>query len=240
MSASRIPPRIRHDERPLSQRGVRQPTLMDAQQEEWRPVIGYEGHYEISNRGHLRRVKQCRGTQAGRILNGAINPGGYVVVTLGRDNKKHMSMLHRLVAEAFIGPRPDERHEINHKDGNKQNNTVGNLEWVTRSQNNQHAYDIGLRGPRRKGGRLTREQAIFIRTSELSSVELAERFGVSRNLITCVQTGITWNGPDMPPPRAKRPKNPAGAGRHHDRHAAYITSAEIRPRLPEKKRSHAA
>ena len=235
-SPHRVPPRIRHDDRPLSQRGIRQPTLISAEDEEWRPVVGYEGHYEVSDRGQLRRIWQCRGTRAGRISGGTVNKGGYVIVTLSRDNHKEMSMLHRIVAQAFIGPRPDDRHEINHKDGNKRNNAVTNLEWVTRSQNNQHAYDTGLRGPRNKGRRLTREQAIIIRTSTLSTLELAQQFGITRNLVTRVQTGVAWNGPDMPPPRPKRPKNPNGAGRHHDQHISYTRPC----RAKETRRKQAA
>jgi hypothetical protein len=65
----------------------------------------------------------------------------YIRITLSRANKKQMCLIHRLVAIAFI-PNPENKPDINHKDGNKKNNCIENLEWVTRSENTQHSFDI--------------------------------------------------------------------------------------------------
>lgn len=119
--------------------------------EEWRPVVGYEGIYDISSHGRVRRIgKAARtgrgrggGAQIGRVLKPQPN-GGYRQVYLWRDGKQKPRLVHCLVAEAFIGPVPP-GHEVNHCDGNKTHNWIGNLEYLTRSKNLEHAYRTGLR-----------------------------------------------------------------------------------------------
>lgn len=111
---------------------------------EWRPVVGFEGLYEVSSEGHVRRVGPTKGARVGRCLNPTHGGRGpYYFVTLRRNGRSHSPVVHRLVAAAFIGPCPD-GHEVNHKDGTKRNNRVENLEYVTRSQNTKHAHDMGL------------------------------------------------------------------------------------------------
>ena len=115
----------------------------------WKPVKGYETIYMISNKGRIKTVSRYivyrKGTAAvfvkGRILNPVVNKRGYVHIRL--NDKKDYS-IHRLVALAFID-NPDNLPTIDHIDGNKQNNRVDNLEWVTYKENNQRAYDLGLK-----------------------------------------------------------------------------------------------
>ena len=81
--------------------------------------------------------------KTGNALKQRLNRDGYSVVELWKENKKTVYTVHRFVAKAFI-PNPDNRPCVNHKDGNKANNKVENLEWVTYSQNTIHAFELGL------------------------------------------------------------------------------------------------
>jgi hypothetical protein len=115
-----------------------------------------------------------------RILSGSKDKDGYLRVSL--DNKS--LTMHRLVAENFI-PNPKRLPIINHKDGNKQNNLVDNLEWVTHSQNVIHAYATGLAKGRKKEFSDSDIETIFtLRTEfDVRAEEIAEFFGVSVTLI---------------------------------------------------------
>lgn len=106
--------------------------------EEWRSVVGYEGLYQVSDEGRVRR--------GGRVLKRQHTANGYPVVQLWRDGEPKTCLVHRVVAEAFIGTVPDGK-EVNHRDGDKENATPSNLEYVTRSENSIHAYKTGLRLP---------------------------------------------------------------------------------------------
>ena len=121
--------------------------------EEWREVAGYSKLYEVSNLGRIRslaRVVARDGGQGALTINeiirkGHITPKGYVRVTLSKGGNPKNHMVHVLVAGAFLGDAPSERHEVNHKSGIKSDNRARNLEWMTPSQNLQHAYDNELK-----------------------------------------------------------------------------------------------
>lgn len=118
--------------------------------EEWRPVAGFEGFYEVSDLG---RVRSCARYLAGgnrprslpdRLMTGAVKNNGYVLISLRKPREKQVKrLLHRLVAIAFIPARAD-APEVNHRDGDKLNNVVSNLEWCTHAENMAHAWDSGL------------------------------------------------------------------------------------------------
>lgn len=108
--------------------------------EEWRPVVGYEGYYVISNRGGIRGLARITVRRDGsrypvpaRILKHTIAQG-YPLVRLSRDGVSRNYLIHRLVAIAFIGD-PDDGREVCHKDGNRANPRVENLYWGTRADN---------------------------------------------------------------------------------------------------------
>lgn len=101
------------------------------------PVRGYEGLYEVSNRGNVRSI--YRGRNTGRLLVQSIN-NGYPFVTLS-NGKSLTRTVHRLVAEAFLS-NPDNKPTVNHKDGNRSNNSLENLEWATRSEQQIHAFHV--------------------------------------------------------------------------------------------------
>ena len=100
-------------------------------------ILGYEGIYKISPQGEIFSLYQ------NRLLNGWIQSSGYKAVSLYKNGKATKFHLHTLLAQAFI-PNPLNLPEVNHKDGNKQNNALSNLEWVTGSQNIRHAFASGL------------------------------------------------------------------------------------------------
>lgn len=112
-------------------------------EEIWKPIIGYENYYEVSNLGRVRRIKAAHGTQIGRILNGMLDSDGYLNVCLTANKNQKWFLVHRLVAQAFL-PNPENKPTVNHIDGNKQNNSVSNLEWCTQKENIAHAWRTGL------------------------------------------------------------------------------------------------
>lgn len=105
----------------------------------WKPVVGHEGVYSVSNRGRVRRDAAARKAVPGRILDGFPNEDGYIRVTLS--GPRRTVAVHILVAHAFIGPRPD-GHEVNHKNGQKTHNAADNLEYVTHLENIRHAVEV--------------------------------------------------------------------------------------------------
>ena len=97
----------------------------------WKDIEGYEGIYQVSNLGMVKRVT------TGRILKSGKNRGGYLYVNLCKQRLVSNKRIHRLVAQAFI-PNPENKSDINHIDEDKTNNTVTNLEWTTRKENLNH------------------------------------------------------------------------------------------------------
>lgn len=99
--------------------------------EMWRDIEGFEGRYQISSWGRVRN-------KDGMILEPYTNHKGYLKIGLYKDGKDHKKRINRLVAQAFI-PNPYNLPQVNHKDGNKQNNSYTNLEWTTDELNRKHA-----------------------------------------------------------------------------------------------------
>lgn len=107
--------------------------------EEWRPVVGYEGFYSVSSEGHLRRdapFRDGRTYRVGKLLKRLVSPDGYLQVGLHvpGESKQVTHRVHKLVAFAFFGPRPD-GFQIDHKDRDKMNCSSNNLEFVTEEEN---------------------------------------------------------------------------------------------------------
>ena len=111
------------------------------EKEIWKDILGYEGLYQVSNSGKVKSLSFNR-TNKSRILKNAITRG-YVHITLFFKNKRKVTRIHRLVGTHFV-PNPENKPEINHKDGDKTNNNDWNLEWVTSYENSIHAIHTGL------------------------------------------------------------------------------------------------
>lgn len=105
--------------------------------EEWRDIEGYKGCYQVSSAGKVRSIRYGL-----KVLKQRIKKTGYVDVNFSVNGVRKVFLVHRLVAETFLG-KPKNK-EVNHIDGNKLNNRLENLNWVTHSENIKHAYDSGL------------------------------------------------------------------------------------------------
>lgn len=184
--------------------------------EVWKPVA--DG-YEVSSLGNVRSSKRGRV----RLLSPMVVAGGYSQIQLRIDKQSKKFLVHRLVAEAFI-PNPENKPIVNHIDGNKHNNRVDNLEWVTQAENMRHAVKSGLikQGADSADAILTKKQVEWIRSvfvprdTNFSAAALSRKFGVSKEVIARVVHG-------------ERYKNASGKihGNYNDRVPASVC-AEIR------------
>ena len=110
--------------------------------EEYRDIIGFEGIYKVSNYGNVKSLGNSKSRKE-KLLKSQRKTNGYLSVTLYKNGKSKSYFVHRLVAQAFI-PNPESKPEVNHINGIKTDNNVKNLEWNTRTENEQHAYTTGL------------------------------------------------------------------------------------------------
>lgn len=106
----------------------------------WKDIPGYEGVYQASNIGNIKSLKFGKE----KILRQSINRGGYYYLIFCKNRKQKAHSSHRLIALTFI-KNNSSKPDINHKDGNKLNNELSNLEWCTKSENTKHAYNIKLK-----------------------------------------------------------------------------------------------
>ena len=166
-------------------------------QEEWRGVVGYEDYYEISNKGRLRN------TNTKRLRKLFVNKNGYHVcsVSLGSRSIKPCWKIHRLVASAFK-ENSENKPLVNHVDGNKLNNHVTNLEWVTYSENSKHAVETGLvniiKGEDHTSSKLTNEIVEFVKdnykpySEKFGARAFGRMFNVSHSVISDIINNKTW------------------------------------------------
>lgn len=129
---------------------------MLSDEETWKDIKGYEGLYEVSNLGRIRSLDRYKNTKGrygiikakikGRLLKPCLNHDGYEEIVLSKDGKSKMYRLHRIVAETFIN-NFDNKNQVNHKNGNKLDNKVKNLEWCNCKDNIHHALKNNLMKP---------------------------------------------------------------------------------------------
>lgn len=152
--------------------------------------VDVDGKYEVSTEGHIRNKS------TGRILKEFVGKDGYLRVQFSGKTRT----VHRVVACAYVASDIGKPF-VNHKDGNKQNNHVDNLEWVTREENMQHAYNHGLKvsaGVKNGRARLSADDVAYIRKNykpgdkTYGAIPLAQKFGVAHQTISAVAHRQTW------------------------------------------------
>lgn len=165
----------------------------EKQPEEWRTIAGYEGYYEVSSHGRVRSLPRNGTVRRIRIIKTRINTHGRPQVGLRRSGVRRFFTVHALVAGAFLGPRPAGL-VVNHKDFDRTNNHVSNLEYITQRQNIDHALEGGrfYRGEANPAAKLTEAQVRQIRASTESQRACARRFGVSKITVQRIRHGIIW------------------------------------------------
>ena len=153
----------------------------------WKPVVGYEGLYMVSNWGRVKSIKFGKE----RILKPGTNNYGYLLVMLCKDGKIKGFTVHRLVAEAFL-PNPHNYPCVNHKDENKQNNNVSNLEWCSAQYNNTYGTRIERVAEKTTNGKCSKPvlqytlNGAFVREWE-STAECGRNGFNQGNVVTCCQ-----------------------------------------------------
>lgn len=167
-------------------------------------VVENGDFYEVSNYGNVRSIDRMVTNARGTYLQSSVvlkqtKRRGYLEVGLNKNATGKIYGVHRLVALAFI-PNPNNKPQVNHIDGNKINNHADNLEWATRSENVQHAYDNGLasgpKGEKNGSAKLTERQVKIIkqllRGNKLTHGEIGELVGVKHNRISAINRGESW------------------------------------------------
>ena len=169
----------------------------------WKPIPNYETQYEVSSYGNVRSLcrtvydergyyKNLKGKPLKLSVNGKKGLSVYYRVTLKRKNGEvsHREYIHRLVATLFIN-NPDNKPEVNHKDGNKFNNKVDNLEWITGLENKRHAINIGLMNKKKP--------VINIKTGKVypSCAEAANKIGCCYQHLSRMMRGLCDNKTDL-------------------------------------------
>ena len=163
----------------------------------WKDIEGYEGLYQVSNMGRIKSFQYDK--IKGKILKPSLCAFDYLKINLRLNNTPKTEKLHRLVAKAFI-PNPENKPQINHKDGNKQNNRVDNLEWCTDRENKQHAVRMGLhtvlKGEDNPNAKLTWKQANSIRKEykkgNTTHKKLGKKYSIGKSRIGEILLNKAW------------------------------------------------
>jgi hypothetical protein len=178
---------------------MNQPIFDFNSEEAWKPVVGFEGYYEVSSRGRVRAVFAGNHGQyePGRILRPHISKNGYVRIELNAPGIHPVKRtIHSLVLEAFHGPRPEGK-ESRHLDGIRSNNGILNLEWGTKRENSKDQFKHGTRilgesHPMRKLDESTVREMRKLRASGHTYQRIADRFGVDQSNVALIVKGKAW------------------------------------------------
>lgn len=196
---------------------------LDYSSEVWKPIPFSDG-YSISSHGRFRADRAFSRNWKPGLRKTTLLPNGYATVRFLYQGRKQRQLLHRVVAMVFIGPAPSPQHHVAHNDGNFRNNHVSNLRWATPKENNA---DKRLHGTYQLGSetscaKLDENAVRFIRQSDLSGLELAAMFGVTRRAVDRARNGESWPHVDVPPVKRRK-----GSHYHKKRLHSASPSASI-------------
>jgi hypothetical protein len=172
----------------------------------WKDIDGFDGVFKISSHGRCKSIDRLRfvdnGNIKGKFIRGVLTTKKYLAYHLQYKGIRYSFQSHRLVAEAFI-PNPNNYPEVNHKDGNKLNNHVENLEWCTCKQNTRHAFDTGLRvamrGERNGQNKFKKASIIELKAKRRAGASarlLAKEYRMEISTVYYIMNGKLW--PDVP------------------------------------------
>lgn len=174
------------------------PNPIVSQNEEWRDIPDYEGFYQISDKGRIKRMQSRTNTYAGKILKPTL-VNKYLSIYLKRpEQKRQCFRVHALVMYAFVGQRPLPDTEINHINGNKRDNRLTNLEWLTRQENMDHARNVlgySTAGENNPSAKLNASQVTEIRRLAESGIQhwrIAKVYGISRCTVSAIVSRRLW------------------------------------------------
>jgi hypothetical protein len=164
-------------------------------EEVWKDIKDFEGLYQVSNLGNVKRLKSKR-VLSERLIGRSIDRYGYVKRVLSKNGKNFCFTEHRLVGMTFI-ENPEDKSTINHINGIKEDNRLENLEWNTNLENKQHAINSGLtnlKGIRHPKCKLTEEQVLEIIKIGFSQTRtsLSKKYGISRTNVLGIIRGKFW------------------------------------------------
>jgi hypothetical protein len=163
----------------------------------WKTIPGYNNMYQISNFGNVKSLNRI--SMGGRKLSEKIlkhnkHPHGYISICLRKGGKNKFYLAHRLVMLAFVGPSD---LQVNHKNGIKTDNRLENLEYVTCSENQMHAFKNNInqhQGVKHYLSKLTEAEVIEIKNSKKDYATLSSNFGVSKATICNIKKEKVWKG----------------------------------------------
>ena len=156
--------------------------------EYWKPVVGYERLYEVSDLGRVRTIK------TGKFKTHTVSAQDRRhFMLLWKKNKPALMRVHRLVLLAFKGP-PPRRHESCHNDGNPEHNHLSNLRWDTRKSNHADRIRHGTtnRGEQCGTSKLTTKQVLAIRKDQRLQREIAADYGILQNHVSRIKNRVRW------------------------------------------------
>lgn len=162
----------------------------------WVAIEGYIGRYAVSDDGEVMSMNFAK-TGVPGILKKSPQRGYLSVELFDQHGKNKRITVHRLVAAAFIGPRPP-GYQVNHKDGDKKNNRASNLEYVTASENIRHSFAIGLQsnqGEKHSQAKLKEPDVLRIRellALGLTQAEVARSYGITPSAVSRIKSGELW------------------------------------------------